>query len=70
MTTVCETKEFPQEEDWFELFNLWVDLGFLGIKKDYKSASINIPHKNQENQSLPCLMKEQKEENRKISKAK
>ncbi len=64
-------KEFPQEEDWFAFFNLWVDLGFLGIEKDYKSAGINIPHKKprkSKSNPNPSLTKEQKEENRRISK--
>ncbi len=64
-------KEFPQEEDWFEFFNLWVDLGFLGIRKDYKAAGINIPHKKprkSKSNPNPCLTKKQKEENRSISK--
>lgn len=64
-------EEFPPSENWFENFNLWVDLGYLGIKKDYKAACINIPHKKPRKSKLnpnPSLTKEQKEENRRISK--
>jgi len=41
-----------------------VDLGFLGITKDYPDLHIRIPHKKPRGRELT---KEQKEENRKLS---
>ena len=41
-----------------------VDLGFLGITKDYPDLDIRIPHKKPRGRELT---KEQKEENRKLS---
>jgi len=35
----------PQKEYCFENFHLRVDLGFLGIVKDYLCQSVSIPHK-------------------------
>ena len=29
-------EEFPPEFDWFSTFENWIDLGYLGIEKDYK----------------------------------
>ncbi|MCP4372186.1 MAG: transposase [Deltaproteobacteria bacterium] len=63
--------EFPQAENWFENFNLWIDLGYLGIQSDYESISINIPDKKprkSKSNPFPCLTKEQKEKNKNISK--
>lgn len=38
-------KDFPTAKDWFELLELWVDLGYLGIDKKYKISKVHIPHK-------------------------
>lgn len=38
-------KEFPPEQDWFKDFTVRVDLGFLGIDKDYKCKNILLPYK-------------------------
>lgn len=63
--------EFDPELDWFKLFKLWVDLGYLGIKNEYEALEINIPHKKPRKSKAnptPALTDEQKEENRQISK--
>ncbi len=41
-----------------------VDLGFQGIKKNYKNLSIKIPHKKPKNKELTTI---QKKENRELS---
>ena len=45
-------KEFPPVFDWFEKFNVKVDLGYLGIVKEYKCKSISIPYKKSKNNPL------------------
>ena len=63
--------EFDPDQDWFKLFKLWVDLGYLGIAKDYEALEINIPHKKPRKSKAnpaPTLTDEQKEENRQLSK--
>jgi len=37
--------EFSPEHQWFEAINVIVDLGYQGIKADYKGEQIDIPHK-------------------------
>jgi hypothetical protein len=32
--------EFPPEKNWFADFRVRVDLGFLGIEKDYKCKGL------------------------------
>ena len=54
-------EEFPPTEEWFTKFSLRVDLGFLGIAKDYQCNELFIPHKKPKKQELTP---EQKEENR------
>ena len=44
--------EFPPEQPWFEHFRLRVDLGFLGIEKDYVCKELLIPHKKPRTQEL------------------
>lgn len=53
--------EFPPEQKWFAAFRLRVDLGFLGIEKDYVCKELLIPHKKPKKQKLT---KEQKAENK------
>lgn len=63
-------EEFPPEFDWFSAFENWVDLGYLGIEKDYE-GKIKIPHKKprkSKNNPDPKLTDEQKQENREMSK--
>jgi hypothetical protein len=63
-------KEFEPEKKWFKNKRLAVDLGFIGIKKDYeiKDAMIGYkrPKKSKE-EANPQLTKEQKEWNKKVS---
>jgi hypothetical protein len=70
-------QEFPIDGDmdeviqWFEDFVLWLDLGYLGTQKTYKTETVNMPHKkprkSKKNPS-PTLTEEQKAENRAISR--
>ena len=57
-------EEFPPDKNWFEEFNVKVDLGFLGIAGDYSCRSIKIPHKKPKNSELS---EEKKMENKEIS---
>jgi hypothetical protein len=50
-------EEFPPAQGWFENFNVKVDLGFLGIAKDYICQHIMIPHKKKKNMELTELQK-------------
>ena len=52
--------EFPPAQAWFERFRVRVDLGFLGIEKDYVCKEVLIPHKKPRKQDLTP---EQKGEN-------
>jgi hypothetical protein len=54
-------KEFPPEQGWFKNFTVRVDLGFLGIDKDYEIKQLLLPHKKKKNQELD---EGQKKENR------
>src|SRR6266849_4396418 len=36
-------QELPPELDWFTDLNVRVDLGYLGIKSDYRGDQIDIP---------------------------
>jgi len=63
--------EFPPDADWFQAFRLWVDLGYLGIQKDYDALEIHIPHKKPRKSKAnphPKLTDEQKAENREMSR--
>jgi hypothetical protein len=54
-------EEFPPEQNWFEDFRVRVDLGFLGIEKDYVCKELLIPNKKKKEQELSL---EQKAENK------
>ena len=54
-------EEFPPEEHWFAEFRLRVDLGFLGIEKDFICKELFIPHKKPKKKELTL---EQKAENK------
>ncbi len=70
-------EEFPMNSQdkeglaqWFHDFRLWVDLGYLGIKKAYDAIEIHIPHKKPRKSKAcphPTLTDEQKAENRALS---
>lgn len=55
---------FPPHQRHFEKLKILVDLGFLGIERQYPLGSVQIPHKKTKNQPLTA---QQKEENRAIS---
>ena len=57
-------EEFPLTEDWFAELRVRVDLGFLGIEKDYQCKEVFIPHKKPPKQELTA---EQKEENKELA---
>lgn len=64
-------KEFNPELDWFENFTVYVDLGYLGIAKDYKIKNLFIPHKKprkSKNNPNPVLTENQKQENKEMSR--
>ena len=52
---------FPPDKGWFEHFNIKVDLGYLGIAKEYICQHISIPHKKKKG---IALNKQQKYENK------
>lgn len=63
--------EFPPDEPWFKNIGTLVDLGYVGIKKDYEGDEIYIPHKKSHKSKKnpePELTKEQKETNRSLSR--
>lgn len=64
--------ELPPNENWFKDVTVFVDLGYLGIAKDYSNnTTINIPHKKprkSKNNPNPQLTDQQKEENKKLSR--
>lgn len=42
----------PEKQIWFDEHHLHVDLGFLGICKDYPAQQISIPFKKSKNKPL------------------
>lgn len=54
-------EEFPPEQNWFKDFRVRVDLGFLGIEKDYVCKELMLPNKKKKKQELSP---EQKQENK------
>lgn len=63
-------REFDPNEDWFKTVVGWLDLGYQGIKSDYKSPEhIHIPHKKpkkSKSNPTPSLTHKQKQENKYI----
>jgi hypothetical protein len=55
----------PQKAAWFDETHLYVDLGFLGIAKDYKTKGLNIPQKRGKKQDMT---EDQKTHNKQVSK--
>jgi hypothetical protein len=56
---------------WFRTFKLWVDLGYLGIQKEYDALEIKRPHKKPRKSQAnpnPTLTEAQKAENRALSR--
>lgn len=69
---MMKTEFDPDENCWFSDHGLFVDLGFLGIKKDYDAKQIFIPFKRTKRKSKEDpeteLTKNQKEYNKSVSK--
>jgi hypothetical protein len=65
-------EEFNPKEDWFNSVNGWVDLGYQGIKNDYRSPeNIHIPHKKPRKSKKnpnPSLTPKQKRENKSVGR--
>lgn len=63
--------DFKKGTDWFKSFEVWIDLGYLGFEKKYKTKAIYLPQKKptkSKNNPDPVLSDEQKIKNREISK--
>jgi len=64
-------QEFPPELDWFTDLNVRVDLGYLGMKSDYRGDQLDIPtkkpRKSQKNPN-PQLSEEQRAANTALSR--
>ena len=54
-------EEFPPAQPWFEKFRVRVDLGFVGIAKDFVCKELLIPNKKPKQKELTL---EQKAENK------
>jgi hypothetical protein len=50
-------EEFPPSKNWFKDKHIQVDLGYLGIAKDYLCRQLSIPHKKSKNQALNEVQK-------------
>jgi hypothetical protein len=48
---------FPSNKYWFRNFSVFVDLGYLGIKKDYSCKKVEIPYKKTKNKPLTTAQK-------------
>jgi hypothetical protein len=63
-------QELPPDLDWFSDLEVWVDLGYQGIRSDYGGDLIEIPHKKPPKSKTnphPELTAEQRAENRAVS---
>ncbi len=49
--------EFPPEQGWFKNFKVRVDLGYLGMGKEYVCKALSIPHKKPKKQELSAREK-------------
>ena len=58
-------EEFPPAQDWFKDFRIRVDLGFLGIEKDYVCKELFLPNKKKKKEELSP---EQKQENQLLAR--
>lgn len=56
--------EFPPGKKWFKNFHIKVDLGYLGIEKEYDCRCLSIPHKKTKNTPLTA---QQKNENKQMA---
>ena len=58
-------EEFPPKKNWFANKHIRIDLGFLGIEKDYKCKKVTTPNKKPKKTELAP---QQKEENKSFAK--
>ena len=62
---------FDPNKSWFELYDIYLDLGFLGAADDYSNQGhIHLPHKKKRKSKKnpsPSLTKKQKAENKKLA---
>lgn len=62
----------PNEFIGFDKQGIYLDLGFLGIEKDYQTTNVSIPHKRKKRKSQkdPIIefTKQEKEYNKSVSK--
>ena len=63
--------EFAPGQDWFAIFKVWLDLGYLGFQTDYTTLELHIPHKKPHKSKAnpnPTLTAEQKAQNQELSR--
>ena len=63
-------QELPPDLDWFRELEVWVDLGYQGIRSDYNGDLIEIPHTKPPKSKAkpkPELTAAQRAENRAVS---
>lgn len=63
--------EFPPEQPWFEDVSVLLDLGYLGICKDYQGDTFKLPYKKPRKRKTkpdPQLSRRQKQANRALAK--
>ena len=63
-------QELPPDVDWFTDINVLVDLGYIGIKSDYRGDQIEVPYKKprkSKKNANPHLSEEQKADNTALS---
>ena len=63
--------EFPPEQPWFVELEVLLDLGYLGIDKDYQGDKLSLPHKKPRKSKArpdPQLTDVQKQDNRVLAK--
>lgn len=70
--TILKSEFDPDDFTGFDQQGIYLDLGFLGIKKDYQGSEIFIPYKRKKRKSTKDpiieLTQEQKEYNKSVSK--
>lgn len=65
-----ELNWYSGQKDWFDLLEIFVDLGYKGIEKDFKVKQLNIPfRKPRKSRKKPNsqLSDEQKQHNKEVS---
>lgn len=69
---MLKAKFDPNKGDWFADKEIWIDLGYLGFKKEYEAKKIHTPHKRARRKSKKDpkvkFTKKQKTHNKGVSK--